>query len=521
MRLRLANLACALDAPDLRPAVAARLGLPVDTVREVRILRRALDARQHRHVHFICQVVADVADDARLADSAGAEPYNEPAADTPLPPARLADAAPVVVGAGPAGLFAALALAEAGLPPLLVERGRPVPERAGDVKRFWDAGELDPESNMYFGEGGAGTFSDGKLNTRSADPHVGRILREFVAAGAPAEILYDSHPHLGTDRLLLLLPRLRERLTSLGVRFGFGTRLTGVRSPHPGRLEACLDGTWTAARPLVLACGHSALDTYRLVAAAGAPLGTKGNAFGCRLEHPAAFITRRFFGPDPAVHRRLGHAHYNLAVPAGGGSVYSFCCCPGGEVVTCAALPGRVSVNGMSFSRRDGAFTNAGLVAAMEPTAFADSAEAALAWRDALEAACYDLGGGAFAIPGQTAADFVAGRPSRTLPATSSRRPVVPADLGMLLPPPLAERLREGLRLMDRKVPGWIAHGALLGVETTTSAPVRILRTAQGESPGLPGLLPVGEGSGYAGGILTSAVDGYRTVAAWLAAQPK
>ncbi len=519
MILLLNNLEGSIFDADLRRLAAMRLGLAPEDVAAVRILRRALDARQHRNVKFVYSLAVTVPDVFTPPAAARAEPWQEPAF-AEIAAAHLAESAPVVIGAGPAGLFAAFALCAAGLPPLIVERGQPVPERALDVNRFWDSGVLNPECNVYFGEGGAGTFSDGKLNTRTKHAGIGRILAELVAAGAPADILYDSHPHLGTDRLLQLLPALRRRLIERGAVFRFGTRLTDLRRTAGGRLEVCLSSDWVPAWPLVVACGHSAFDTYRLLAARGVELGTKGNAFGCRLEHPAGFITERFYGPDPRVRELLGHAHYNVAVPvaAGRGSTYSFCCCPGGEVVTGAAVPGQVSVNGMSFSRRGGPFTNAGLVTAVVPEAFAESAEAALNWREELERRCFAAGGGGFGVPGQRAADFVAGRASTNLPPTSSRRPVTPADLGALLPAFLAERLREGLRALDRKMPGWIETGVLLGVETTTSAPVRMVRSPQGESVSMPGLLPVGEGSGYAGGIVTSALDGYETVAQWLAA---
>ena len=472
---------------------------------------------------------------------------------------QAAELRPVIVGAGPAGLFAALAFTECGLRPVIVERGRPAEERAPDVERFWGAGELDPESNMYFGEGGAGTFSDGKLNTRSKNPAVTRILRELAACGAPEEILYDAKPHIGTDRLVQLLPRLRQRLIAAGATFLFNTRLDDIRRTPGGALEARLvsgaaaprtapslappshghtaapvSDTWIPANPLVVACGHSAFDTWRLLLRRGVPFAPKPTAIGCRMEHPAEFVTRHFFGKDQQVLAVLGNAPYNLAVPvaAGAASAYSFCCCPGGEVVSCAAAAGLVSVNGMSYSRRDSPFTNAGLVTSVSPEEMVAAApqhatrntqqeaqiESIFAWREALERRCFEMGGGAFGVPGQTASDFAVGRATTRGLRTSSRRPVVPADFASLLPPQVAERLREGLRAMDRKIPGWIRFGALLGVETTTSSPVRIVRTPQGGCEGWPELLPVGEGSGYAGGIVTSALDGHDTVLRWLSA---
>ncbi len=581
MWFELANLELSIFDPDLRGAAAARLGLKPEEVRAVRILRRSVDARQHRNVRFQYQLAVETPDGFHPPASANAQPFADESdalqvridcirsrlekarrrplgAPAPSPamdcatvpsPGRMpgesgrdahapvsTDLRPVVIGAGPAGLFAALALAECGLRPLIVERGRPAETRAVDVDRFWTAGHLDTESNMYFGEGGAGTFSDGKLNTRSKNPAVARILRELAACGAPAEILYDAKPHIGTDRLLLLLPRLRQRLTAAGATFLFNTRLDGVRRSASGILECELrtsslpvagsalrvERKTVPALPLVVACGHSAFDTWRMLMACGVPFEVKATAVGCRMEHPAEFVTRHFYGPDPRVLAALGNVQYNLAVPvaAGAGSAYSFCCCPGGEVVACASVPGQVSVNGMSASRRDSPFTNAGLVTGVTPEMMGRTAAEALAWREALERRCFELGGGAFGVPGQTAADFVAGRATTRGLRTSSRRPVAPTDLGALLPAPVAERLREGLRAMDRKIPGWIRRGALLGIETTTSSPVRIVRTPQGGGEGgWPDLLPVGEGGGHAGGIVTSALDGYETALRWLAAR--
>lgn len=520
--LELPQLELSIFATDLRGAAAARLGLRPEDIRELRVLRRSVDARQHHRLRFLYRLAVAVASDVRPA-TPDVKVF-EPEAIPSLAPVAVADAAPIVVGAGPAGLLAALALCEAGLPPLVVERGRPAPERSGDVEAFWRAGELNPESNMYFGEGGAGTFSDGKLNTRSKNPLVSKVLQFFVDGGAPEEIRWDAKPHIGTDRLVELLPRLRARLEAMGARFRFGVRLTGIRPAAGGRLEAALDGAWTPARPLVLAIGHSAFDTYRLLHAAGVPMEPKPLAVGCRIEHPAEFITRHFYGSDPKALAVLGNTQYNLNVPVAGGkgSVYTFCCCPGGEVVVCAAAPGLAGVNGMSGSRRDSPYTNAGLVTPvgvgdMTVPGAPDAVEGVLRWREDLERRCYELGGGAFAVPGQTAADFAAGRPAGTRDLrTSSRRPVVAADLAGLLPASVTERLREGLRTMDAKLPGWVRRGVLVGVETTTSAPLRLLRTPHGEAEGWPGLLPVGEGSGYAGGIVTSAADGWETVARWL-----
>ena len=537
MLININNLEISVLETDLRGAAAAKLGLKPDEIRTVQILRRSIDARQHRNVRYQYQLAVETGAPASGHGQTAGTPECLPS----TAPRSPSSAQPVIIGAGPAGLFAALALVERGLCPVIIERGKPAAERKTDVDRFWSVGELNPESNMYFGEGGAGTFSDGKLNTRSKNPDVTKILQELVHCGAPPEILYDAKPHVGTDRLLELLPRLRQRLIDAGATFLFNTRLSDLRRTPGGTLEVELSTGgagfpatcfWRPAAPLIVACGHSAFDTYRLLLRRGVPMEAKATAIGVRMEHPAEFITRHFLGKDPKVLAVLGNAPYNLAVPvaAGTASAYSFCCCPGGEVVACSAVNGLVSVNGMSHSRRDSPFTNAGLVTGVSPAEMlapdakssgtCDAPERVrevLAWREALERRCYELGAaaGPFAIPGQTAFDFVAGRASTRELRTSSRRPVVPTDLATALPPQIAERLREGLRAMDQKIPGWIRFGVLLGIETTTSSPVRIVRTAQGGCEGWPELLPVGEGSGYAGGIITSALDGYEAAQRW------
>lgn len=517
MWIELSDLTIPVLAPqDLRQAAARTLSVPAEAVAELRVLRRSVDARQHRNVKFLYRVAVRLTDDAR--GPVGCREWAETALPA-LTATRLDDSAPVVVGAGPAGLFAALALCEAGLPPVVVERGKPAPERVVDVTRFWADGTLDPNSNIFFGAGGAGTFSDGKLNTRSKDPLVTKVLTALVALGASETILYDAKPHIGTDRLVQLLPLFRQHLATLGARFVFNTRLDGLRRGASGRLEVALNGAWTLARPLVLACGHSAFDSYRLLLNAGVELTPKPLAIGVRLEHPAAFASALFQGNDPRVLEALGHVQYNVTAKLPDrGSVYSFCCCPGGEVVACATTADTLNVNGMSASRRDSPFTNAGLVTPVPAEEFAADAAGMLHWREELERGCFRLGGGGFAVPAQRATDFVAERASTGELQTSSRRPVAPDDLGRILPAPVAARLRAGLRGLDRKFNGWLQNGTLLGIETTTSAPVRIPREADGAAVNWPDLLPAGEGSGYAGGIVTSATDGWRAVDTWLKA---
>lgn len=515
MLIELFNVELSIFETDLKKSVAKYLDLPLKAIQHLSILRRNLDARNHRNIKFTYRFLIDIPDLKTLPNHPNCREY-KPAS---LPPAlnlEKSDLKPIVVGAGPAGLFAALAFAECGLQPILVEQGKDVSGRAEDVQKFWSEGKLNPFSNMYFGEGGAGTFSDGKLNTRTRRPESSLIMRELINAGAPPEIEFDAKPHLGTDVLLKMLPRLRERLRNLGVTFHFNSRLSEIRR---GRQfpEVCINDEWIQAAPLVLAGGHSSFGIYRMLHAIGAPLTVKGNAFGFRIEHPADFITRRFYGKNKNVHRILGNCGYNLSAKVNNNcSVYSFCCCPGGEVVSCSATENSVSANGMSFSHRNAPFTNAGFVASIQPEEFAPDPMHALHVREQYERACFEAGQRTYGLPVQRAKDFLNETVGKDTPEVSCRCACVPGNLNSLLPEFLLSRLKAGLQAMDSRIPGWIANGVLIGLETTTSSPVRIERTASMECVELPGILPVGEGSGYAGGIMTSAMDGYHCVHQWL-----
>jgi uncharacterized FAD-dependent dehydrogenase len=517
MQAQVQNLSISIFETDLQQAAAKALRVKPDTLRDLRILRRSLDARKHADPQFIYSLAFTLPEGFSLPAQCQAKPYL-PVELPEIQPMSLPDASPIVVGCGPAGIFAGLAFALAGLKPLLVDRGNEVDKRARDVNRFWTENLLDPESNMYFGEGGAGTFSDGKLTTRSKSPLMLLMLQEFVRAGAPETILFEAKPHLGTDVLIRMLPKLRSRLLELGASIRFNTRLNDLRRGHGNTLEVQLGDEWLPARPLVLAIGHSAFDTYRLLHSRQVALAAKGNAFGFRIEHPAEMITQRFYGRHARVQDVLGNAPYQVSakVDKGKHSVYSFCCCPGGEVVACSARPESVSVNGMSNSQRNSPFTNSGMVTNVGEGEFAAGPLEALLWREEIEAKCYSLGGGGFTLPAQRVADFIAGRRSASLGDSSCRQSLISADLTKIYPTYLTERLQCGLQALERQVPGWIANGLLIGAETTTSAPLRILRDQQRESVNTPDLLPVGEGSGYAGGIMTSAFDGYQAAADWM-----
>jgi hypothetical protein len=417
----------------------------------------------------------------------------------------------VIVGSGPAGAWAALRLAEAGVASTILERGKPVRPRRADLASL-HRGQLNPESNYCFGEGGAGTFSDGKLYTRSKDRvAVADVLADLVALGAPADIEVDARPHIGSNRLPKLLEALRARLQSLGVRYQFNCAFIGVREDQ-GQLRAVLTSAGEIPADLVvLAPGHSARDVYSWAEKAGLALQRKDIAVGVRLEHPQSVIDHLQYG-RAAGHPRLPPAFYELRASGAGRGVYSFCMCPGGWIVPAV-------VNGMSLAKRNSPFANAALVVTVTGSDFGPDAKGPLAgidWQRRIEEAAFTRGGGGFRAPAQRASDFLAGRPGDRLPQSSYRPGVVHAELDDVFPEFITQALREGLSTIGRRWPGFIHEQALLvAAETRTSAPVRILRDPTTlESPALAGLYPAGEGAGYAGGIVSSALDGARVAAA-------
>ena len=490
-------------------------------VRDLVLTRQSIDARKKSDVRVVCSVRCTCEDEARaLAHSPRVTRWERPGWRFPEGPASFAQP-PVVVGMGPAGLFCALLLARAGARPLVVERGRPVEQRTGDVAAFWHGGPLLSHSNVQFGEGGAGTFSDGKLNTGTHDPRQQAILETFARFGAPEEILYQAAPHVGTDRLRTVVAHLRQELLSLGAEIRFETQLVGLE--HSGgqlnavRLRDAHGETRVPTGHVCLAIGHSARDTFAMLQQSGIPLQQKAFAMGVRIEHRQADISRAQYG---AFASQLPPASYKLAchLPDGRG-VFSFCVCPGGTVVASASELGHLVTNGMSEFARDQENINGALLVSVTPADFGSADPlAGVALQRQLERAAFLSGGGDYCAPCQRVEDFLLGRASTGCGTVRpSYRPGVRyTDLHQCLPGWLSRPLEAALPLLGRRLAGYDAPDALLtAAETRSSSPVRILRDA-GYQSSLRGLYPCGEGAGYAGGILSAAADGLRVGEAML-----
>ncbi len=535
--IKLQNLSLPLDygEAELRKKAAAALKLSPAALGEVRLLRRSVDARKKNDVHFVCTLGVTVEDEEALIRRRhdpnimrfSPRPYVFPTVrrTSPLPP--------VVVGMGPAGLFAALFLARNGVPCIILDRGRDVDKRTGDVEHFWQTGQLSPASNVQFGEGGAGTFSDGKLNTNTHDFRIGAVLKEFVRHGAPEDILWQQKPHVGTDLLRDVVKSIRRELLSLGCEVRFESQLTELKTAG-GQLTGVTVTAGTRSYQmdcdtLILAPGHSARDTFRMLLNSGVPMEAKSFAIGCRIEHDQALISQSQYGP---AWEKLPPADYKLSchLPTGR-SAFTFCVCPGGQVVAAASGYGQVVTNGMSHRARDGQNINGGFLVGVTPADFGSGVLDGVAFQESWERQAWDIGTGyapslfgpsdtLFRAPAQSAADFLSGRASTAMGRISpSYRPgVTPADLNECLPKYVSATLRAALPLFDRQLHGFADGGAVLtGIETRSSSPVRILRDESGQSA-LRGLFPCGEGAGYAGGITSAAVDGIRAAEAVAAA---
>lgn len=518
--LRIVPIFVPLDEPEAEAvARAARVsGYDPEAVR-LTVTRRSLDARKGHPIGFHLEVAIWPAD-AVTRDL-----------DDGLPPPVRARAGlhVIVVGSGPAGTYAALRLGEAGARVTLVELGKPVQPRRHDLASLTQRGELNPDSNYCFGEGGAGTFSDGKLYTRTKDRRAVRsVLRALIAHGGDPAILVESRPHVGSNKLPKILMAQRADLESRGATYVWSDGVTDLVQ-RDGRVIGvrCASGRELVGVAVVLAVGHSARRLYETLHARGVALEPKSFAVGARVEHPQPLIDRIQYG-RAWEHPRLPAAFYHVTatVPtpdAGERGVYSFCMCPGGWIVDSSTEPGALCVNGMSLSRRDSPFANAALVVTVEPRdyigRFGDGPLAGVAFQRAIERRAFELGGGGFVAPAQRLTDFLARRPTATPLASSYRPRIGGGDVRAALPPFVGDALERALGRFQRALPGFVGREAqLVGVETRTSSPVRILRDAGLASPSHPGLYPTGEGAGYAGGIVSAAVDGMRVADAILAA---
>ena len=513
IRIREISLPPEHNAAQLSFEAAQALRISSSKIRRLAIVRRSVDARKKPDVRIVytVDVVVDGNENKILRQSGckraslSADKYYKVPKCTKTPEHR-----PVVVGFGPAGIFAALVLSMAGLRPLVLERGTDAVSRHESVQKFWETGEFDPQNNVQFGEGGAGTFSDGKLNTGVNNPRISWILEQFVKAGARENVLFDAKPHVGTDVLLNVVQNLRQRIISLGGTVRFHAQVTGIIRKDNQIAGLEINGTETiSCDQVIFAIGHSARDTFAYLQEIEIPLEAKPFAMGVRIEHPQALVDKAQYGCNNLA---LPPADYKLVKHLENETVYTFCMCPGGYVVAAASEEGGVVTNGMSYADRDGQNANAALLVTLNPKDFPnDDPLAGMHWQRSIEQRAYEAGGGNYRAPAQRVGDFLAGIPSTEAGSvTPTYRPGVTwCDLHDVLPQKITNALKKAIPLLDGNLTGF-AHpdSVLTAPETRSSSPVRIVRDDTRQSIGLRGFYPAGEGAGYAGGIMSAAIDG-------------
>jgi uncharacterized protein len=515
------------DEPEVRRRVLKSLRVGEEELEGLSIERKSFDARDRRDIRVVYAIVASLRSEPRNPFPASVAIRVEARRSYEFPAPRAAAGAlrPVVVGSGPAGLFCALILAENGFRPIVLERGDEVGARDAKVRAFFESGKLDPESNIQFGEGGAGTYSDGKLNTTVTDPSFrgAKVLEEFVRAGAPPEIRYLAKPHIGTDYLVRVVPAIRKKIESLGGEVRFRSKVTSIALSGGRARGVLVNGSESLESDIiVLAPGHSARDSFLELERAGLAMERKAFAIGLRIEHPQEMISRRQFG-ESWRHPGLPVADYKLTHRSSDGrGVYSFCMCPGGYVVNSSSEPDMVACNGMSDYRRNSANANSAIVVSVTPDDFGGEGPlAGVEFQRKWERLAFEAGGGSMSLPIQLFGDFLAGKASSTLggvsPSARGGREL--SDLNRCLPDYVAAAIKEGVRAFDRSIPGFARPDALLsGVETRTSSPLRMLRGEDFQSS-IPGIYPCGEGAGHSGGIMSSAIDGIKVAEALALAQ--
>lgn len=524
--LRLTEIKLPLDSTeeDIKSAILKKLEIKTADLINYTVFKRSYDARKRGTICFVYIIDIETPKEKQLLRRFQKDPHVVPTPDTSYhyvthAPSSLTER-PIVIGCGPCGMFAGLLLAQMGFRPLIVERGKAVRDRSVDTFRFWSKAKFNPESNVQFGEGGAGTFSDGKLYSRikDANKHGRKVLTELVNAGAAPEILYINKPHIGTYRLVKIVENMRRNIHSLGGEIRFESRVERIEIEN-GRVRGVTlaNGEFIPSQHVVLAVGHSARDTFEMLYQQGVYIEPKPFSIGFRVEHPQPLIDECRLGSQ-AGHPMLGAADYSLVHHCSNGrSVYSFCMCPGGQVVAATSEIGRVVTNGMSQYERSGKNANSGIVVGITPSDYPESPIAGIELQRRLESRAFELGGSNYQAPGQLIGDFLAGIPSTAFGTVKpSYRPGVHlTDLSTSLPDYAIAAIREAIPAFDKQIPGFAMHDAIFtGVETRTSSPIRILRGEDYQSVNIKGLYPAGEGAGYAGGILSAGVDGIKVAEA-------